>query len=273
MIIDAHQHFWKLSRGDYTWLTAELEPLYRDFLPKHLIGHLKKKSIDGTIVVQAAPTTAETEFLLSLANKNNQIMGVVGWVDFESSDVQNLIKQMSTNEKLIGLRPMIQDIQETDWMLKDNVKPAFMAMTEHKLTFDALTLPKHLDNLLSLLTQFPELTTVIDHASKPDIKNQKIYDWEKKMRKLASETSAYCKLSGLVTEASSDWSIDELKPYVDILLDSFGPSRLIWGSDWPVLLLASNYDDWFEASLKLLPISKEEQALIFGGNAIRAYGL
>ncbi len=273
MIIDAHQHFWQLNRGDYTWLTPALEPLYRDFLPEHLIGHLQNKSIDGSILVQAAPSSAETEFLMSLAKKHNEIKGVVGWVDFESSDVQNLIKQISTDEKLIGLRPMIQDIQDINWMLKDNLKPAFKAMIEHQLTFDALTLPKHLDNLLILLTQFPELTTVINHASKPDIKNQEILDWGKNMKKLASETSAYCKLSGLVTEASPNWSLDELKPYVDILLESFGPSRLIWGSDWPVLLLASNYDDWFEASLNLLPVSKEEQALIFGGNAIRAYGL
>lgn len=273
MIIDAHQHFWQLDRGDYTWLTPELAPLYRDFLPEHLMGHLKNKSINGTIAVQAAPTTAETEFLLALTKKHNEIKGVVGWVDFESEDVRHVIKQLSSNKKLVGLRPMIQDIQDTDWMLKDSLKPAFIAMIEHQLTFDALTLPKHLDNLLTLLTQFPELTTVIDHASKPDIKSTKIIDWEKNMKKLANETSAYCKISGLVTEASANWSIEELKPYVDILLESFGPSRLIWGSDWPVLLLASNYDYWFEASWSLLPVSKEEQAMIFGGNAIRAYGL
>jgi len=273
MIIDAHQHFWQLCRGDYTWLTSELTPLYRDFLPEHLIDHLDNKSIAGTIVVQAAPSIAETEFLLSLAKNNKRIKGVVGWVDFESIDVKSTIRELSMAEKLVGLRPMIQDIEDIDWMLKDTLKPAFRVMSECNLTFDALVLPKHLTNLLTLLTQFPELTTVIDHAAKPNIKKAEILEWSDNMRRLANETSAYCKISGLVTEASSDCSIEELKPYVDILLDAFGPSRLIWGSDWPVLLLASNYEDWFDASLNLLPVSAEERGLIFGGNAIRAYGL
>ena len=273
MIIDAHQHFWKLDRGDYSWLTPELTLLYQDFLPEHLLPILNNAGVSGSILVQAAPTVEETNYMLGLAQEHQEILGVVGWVDMDSSKAVEEIDKLSKHKELVGLRPMIQDIPNIDWMLKETLEPAFNKMIEVGLTFDALTAPEHLPNLLKLLEKFPELTTVIDHASKPNIKNKHIKQWQYDMVNLAKRKNTYCKLSGLVTEASEDWTIEDLKPYVEVLLETFGPERLIWGSDWPVCLLASTYQKWLEACHKLLAVSDEDHSLIFGKNAMRAYGL
>jgi L-fuconolactonase len=272
--IDAHQHFWSLARDDYGWLTADLATIYRDFLPEDLSPLLQKAGIEGTILVQAAPTVAETHYMLSLADKNAFIKGVVGWVDFEDHEAPDLIAQLARHPKLVGLRPMIQDIEQDDWMLEPKLASSFKALIQHNLTFDALTLPKHLGNLRQLLNRYPELRVVMDHGSKPDIANCSIKDWARDMSEIAKGSNAYCKLSGLVTEASSDWTIEELRPYVEQLLTSFGPSRLIWGSDWPVCTLASSYERWLEATDALLSgCSDEERNQILDGNAIKAYSL
>lgn len=272
--IDAHQHFWEVARGDYHWLTPDLEPLYRDYLPKDLAAHLETHGISGTILVQAAATVEETRFMLSLADNAPFVKGVVGWVDFESPDAPQTIKDLCTHPALVGLRPMIQDIEDDDWMLRDDLTPAFEALIEQDLTFDALTFPRHLENLSTLLDRFPEMRVVIDHGSKPLIKDGHIEDWAADMKQLAADTSAFCKLSGLVTEAHEDWTIEHLRPYVDHLLSTFGPERLVWGSDWPVCLLASSYDRWVETTDRLLEgLSSEEKDAVLGLNALRAYGL
>lgn len=272
--MDAHQHFWKLERGDYGWLTPEMGDLYRDYTPDDLLPLLKTTAIEGTILVQAAPTEAETDFMLQLARSNDFILGVVGWVDFEDEDASGKIKALATEKKLVGLRPMIQDIPDDLWMLQGKLTPAFRAMTETGLTFDALTLPRHLPHLHNLLERHPDLTCVIDHGSKPNIREGQFRRWSLNMKALAEGTSAYCKLSGLVTEASDNWTASDLKPYVDHLLDCFGPQRLIWGSDWPVCTLAASYETWMATTEELLSgLPEEERALIHGGNALKAYGL
>jgi L-fuconolactonase len=273
MKIDAHQHFWQLSRGDYGWLTPELTTLYHDFLPEQLIPMLKEASIDATVVVQAAPTIDETNFLLSLAEQSREIAGVVGWVDFESESAVGDIETLARNEYFVGVRPMIQDIADIDWMLNPAFSPVFEKLEQHQLTFDALVKPEHLDNLHKLLQRHPKLTTVIDHAAKPDIANKSIDEWKGNMTRLAKDTQAFCKLSGLATEASENWLPEDLKPYVDVLLNTFGPERLIWGSDWPVCLLATDYKDWHDLSKQLLSVSEKEEAMIFGENAAKAYKL
>ena len=272
--IDAHQHFWTLSRGDYGWLTPDLQPIYRDFTPSDLAPLLKAAGIDGTVLVQAAPTVGETEFMLDIADKTPFVKGVVGWVDFEAADAPGQIVQLASHSALVGLRPMIQDIAEDDWMLGQALTAAFEAVQAADLTFDALTLPRHLPNLLRLLEQHPDMRVVIDHGSKPLIQSGITQPWATEMAALASETNAFCKLSGLVTEARPDWHIDDLRPYVDHLLATFGPERLIWGSDWPVATLAATYQDWVETSERLLSgLSGDEKAAIWGGNAARAYRL
>ncbi len=274
MRIDAHQHFWAVARGDYGWLTPDLGVIYRDFTPDDLAPMLKDAGIEGTVLVQAAPTVAETKYMLSLADETPFIKGVVGWVDFESPDAATQIAALDAHPALVGLRPMIQDIADPLWMLGDALTPAFTELTARGLTFDALTLPQHLGPLRKLLARHPDMEAVIDHGSKPLIRDARLQGWAEDMAALASETNAWCKLSGLVTEAASDWTVDDLRPYVDHLLNTFGPSRLIWGSDWPVCTLASSYERWLETTdLLLSQLSSSERDAVMGGNAARAYNL
>lgn len=272
MRIDAHQHFWALERGDYGWLTPDLEQIYRDFGPEDLKPLLADQGIDGTILVQAAPTLAETRYMLSIAAQHNFVKGVVGWVDFEQPAAPDTIDDLSADAKLVGLRPMIQDIADDNWMLRRDLTPTFDALIDQDLTFDALTLPRHLPNLLRLMTTYPDMRVVIDHGSKPEIAAGKFDVWAADMSRLAAETDAFVKMSGLVTEAGADWSVAQLKPYVDHLLDRFGPSRVIWGSDWPVCTLASDYARWCRASDALLAdLTPHDRADVLGLNAIRCY--
>lgn len=274
MRIDAHQHFWELSRGDYRWLTSDLAAIYRDFIPLDLSPLLKAANIDGTILVQAAPTIAETEYLLSIAANTPFVKGVVGWVDFEAPNAVEEIAYLAQNPALKGLRPMIHDIADPNWMLGNSLAGAFEAMIAHGLTFDALTRPQHLKPLKQLLVRYPDLRCVIDHASKPDIARNEIEPWASDIAALARETTVYCKISGLVTEATLDWTAGDIIPYTEHLLKTFGPERLIWGSDWPVCTLATSYQNWFETAQDCtLDLTDVEQAQIFGGNAARAYKL
>jgi L-fuconolactonase len=274
MRIDAHQHFWAIERGDYGWLTPELTAIYRDFLPEDLVPQLQAAGVDGTVLVQAAPTVAETEFMLSLADRNSFIKGVVGWVDFENPASIEHIDRYMQHPAFVGLRPLIQDIEDTDWMLRDDLGPIFDALIDRDLTFDALTLPRHLPNLRKLLARHPDMRVVIDHGSKPLIRDGILSGWAEDMAALARDTNAFCKMSGLVTEAKADWTVDDLRPYVYHLLEHFGPKRLLWGSDWPVLELAGDYARWVEATDDLLSgVDGDGRAAILGGNATRAYKL
>lgn len=274
MRIDAHQHFWTIARGDYGWLTPDLDPLYRDFGPADLLPILARRAIDGSVLVQAAPSIAETEFLLELARSYDFIKGVVGWVDFESARAPAEIARLAAQPALVGLRPMIQDIPDPNWILRPDLSPALGALIAHDLTFDALTLPVHLPNLLPLLERHPDLRLVIDHGSKPRIRDGHVSAWAADIARIAEETAAFCKLSGLVTEAGPEWSVEDLKPYVARLLEAFGPYRLIWGSDWPVCTLAADYDRWCDATdILLADLAPAERAAILGGNASRAYRL
>ncbi|MFB9174293.1 amidohydrolase family protein [Roseibium salinum] len=272
--IDAHQHFWKLERGDYGWLTEDMGPLYRDYLPEDFAPIRKAHGIAGTVLVQAAPTVAETEFMLSLADRHDFIKGVVGWVDLEKQDAIDQLARLSKHPKLVGIRPMIQDIPDDVWMLAPRLVPALTELESYPLTFDALTLPRHLSHLLTLLERHPGLKVVIDHASKPEIRAGEFIQWAQDISALAQRTSAWCKLSGLVTEAPENWTADDLKPYVDHLLTVFGPARLIWGSDWPVCTLAATYEKWVATTEHLLAgLSEEDARRVWFDNAVEAYGL
>lgn len=273
MKIDSHQHFWRIDRGDYGWLTPKLELLYRDFLPLDLTSDLASTQVDGTILVQAAPTIAETEYLLTLADQHAFIKGVVGWVDFASTEAPAQIRALAQHPKLVGLRPMIQDIEDPNWMLGSHLTPAFEALIEQGLTFEALVLPHHLANLHLLVQRHPTMRVVVDHGAKPEIRNQLFTEWANDMTLLAQSSSVYCKVSGLVTEAGNDWTEADLAPYIALLVDVFGSQRLIWGSDWPVCLNAAGYSQWHLIAQQLLPNNAPAQQAIFGGNALRAYDL
>ena len=244
MKIDAHQHFWKLERGDYGWLTPDLKPLYRDFDPDDLRPLLEAAGIDSTIAVQAADTEAETEYLLSLADRYEWIMGVVGWTDLEAKDAPATIERMAQHTKLVGFRPMIQNIDDDAWMLKDNLRPALETMAALNLTFDALVMPRHLGHLSEFLKKYPSLRVVIDHGAKPEIHLGNFDSWAADMATIAKSSQAFCKLSGLTTEAGPNWRPDDISDYIDKILQVFTPARVLFGSDWPVLNLASDYGTW-----------------------------
>ncbi|WP_109313495.1 amidohydrolase [Ruegeria sp. AU67] len=252
MTIDTHQHFWKLERGDYAWLTPALTKLYRDFQPDDLKPLMDAAGITGTIAVQAADTEAETEYLLSLADRHDWIGGVVGWVDLEAESAPASVAQLAQHPKLVGLRPMIQDIGDDAWMLRPALAPAIAEMVRNNLTFDALVMPRHLRHLLEFLRTYPDLCVVVDHCAKPEIRDKVIEGWAADMAEIATYPQVFCKISGLVTEAAENWGEEDLKPYVQYILGSFARDRLLFGSDWPVVNLASDYGAWKELAQSYL---------------------
>ena len=271
-MIDAHQHFWRLARGDYGWLTPALAPIHRDFGPDDLAPILARHGIGRTILVQAAPTAAETGFLLAFAHATPYVAGVVGWVDFEARDAPDAVARLAADPRLVGLRPMVQDIADDDWLARPALAPVFEAMVAHGLVFDALVLPRHLPRLARVLERHPALAVVVDHGAKPRIREREIDSWRADMTTIATHPRAHCKLSGLVTEAPPNAGPDALLPYVDTLLGLFGADRLAWGSDWPVVNLAGGYDRWREISLAALAgLSAAERAAVLGGTAERLY--
>lgn len=274
MRIDSHQHFWKRELGYYVWLTEDMGAIYRDFSPDDLRGQLKKSGIDKTILVQAAPDMAETEYMLSLAQSTDFVAGVVGWIDMQSIEAPYNLAKLSKSHYFKGIRPMIQDINDDNWMLKDELAPAFLSLVELDLRFDALVKPRHLKALLTLAKRYPKLKIVIDHAAKPDIAAQKFEQWAVDIKALAQLNNVYCKLSGLVTEAGRNPDFDSLIPYMQHLLNSFKASRLMWGSDWPVLNLATDYSQWVSLTEAFLStISPEQQTQIWSQSAIEFYNI
>ncbi|OUS07383.1 amidohydrolase [Rhodobacterales bacterium 52_120_T64] len=272
MKIDAHQHFWKLDRGDYDWLTPELAPIFCDFAPSDLLPLLKQQGIDGTIVVQATDTEAETEYLLSLARDNDWILGVVGWVDMEAKSAPGSIAKFAKNPKFVGIRPMIQGLEDESWMLRPSLTPAITALIEHELCFDALVLPHHLEYLSQFLEIYPDLPVVIDHCAKPEIRSGEFQPWADQIQSIADNSNTMCKLSGLVTEANIGWVAEDIIPYATHILKCFGPDRVMFGSDWPVLNLAGNYGDWLRLVETLCSdFSTVSKTAIFGENASRFY--
>ncbi|NRA02656.1 MAG: amidohydrolase family protein [Myxococcales bacterium] len=272
--VDAHQHFWELARGDYAWLTPELEPLYRDFGPADLEPLLRQADIEGTVLVQAAPTLAETRYLLEIAARTPWVAGVVGWVDLAARDVGEQLEGFSDALALRGIRPMLQDLPDPDWILRPEVTRGLREVEARGLRFDALIRPEHLSRLPWLVERHPELRIVIDHAAKPEIEKGGFEPWARELARVARGTGICCKLSGLVTEAGAGWSVEALRRYVDLLLESFGPERLLWGSDWPVVETARGFREWRRATEILLePLAAHERAAILGGSAVEFYAL
>lgn len=278
--IDSHQHFWKLDRGDYAWLHPEEHaPIYRDFFADDLRPELKaagmgEAGIGETVLVQATDTLAETHYLLELAGATDFVSGVVGWVDMESAQVESTLETLAQDKFFRGIRPMLTDIPDPDWMLRESLTPALNALAYMGLTFDALVKPPHLRNLLKLLGRHPNLKAVIDHGAKPYIKAKDFDGWAGDMEKLARETQVFCKLSGLLTEAGDNWTPDDFTPYIDHLFKCFGVQHLMFGSDWPVANLGGGYASWWKIIQPYLRgLSQQDQARLMGGTAAAFYGI
>jgi len=274
MKIDSHQHFWKASRGDYFWMTPDVPRLCRDYFPEDLKPSLAKHRIDKTILVQAAPTVAETDFLLDLAQPHDFIAGVVGWLDLESDDFALQLEQYRQKPKFIGLRPMLQDLPDDDYIVQPRVVESIKLLAELNFPFEFLTFTRHLPYVLQVLEKAPGLRAVVDHISKPEIKLQKMEPWKSLLREVAQHKNVYCKLSGMITEAdNARWTPDHLRPYIEHVVDCFGFERLMFGSDWPVCLLAGTYDQVIEALTTILEpaLGPASEAAVFGLNAARFY--
>jgi L-fuconolactonase len=275
--IDAHQHFWNPARGDYGWMPKDNATLFRTYGPADLAPQIKQAGIDKTILVQAAATVEETEYMLGIADATEFVGGIVGWINFEQPSHLHHLKRLAEHPKFLGVRPMIQDISDDDWMLRDDVQWAYEALIDLGLRFDALGMAPHLANFLTLLKRHSKMKVVIDHCMKPDIANpttEKFKFWADGMSRLADETSACCKLSGLVTEAGENWTVDDLRPYSNHVISAFGPDRVMWGSDWPVVRLRGEYSDWRSAAKELTAdLTEPEKARIFGGTAAEFYGI
>jgi L-fuconolactonase len=272
--IDAHQHFWSIARGDYGWLTPAMGVLYRDFGEQDLKPLLDRHGVAGTVLVQAAPTEAETHYLLDIAERSDLVLGVVGWSDLEAADAIERIERLAKRSKLKGLRPMLQDLPNDDWIVTTPIGAALDRMASLGLVFDALVKPRHLRPLLDRLHQHPKLQVVIDHAAKPSIGGDGFDTWRNDLAALAALPQVYCKLSGLFTEAPAGAVTKDLRPYADAVLECFGPERVIWGSDWPVLTLAATYDEWVSTTNQLLgSLSDVQWAGVLGDNAMRVYRL
>ena len=273
MIVDSHQHFWQVGRFDYPWMTPDVDVLCRDYLPRMLEPILRSSRVDKTILVQASNSVEETRWLLALAEQNSFIGGVVGWVDLQSDDVLRQLDEFAAHSSFKGVRHLVESEPADDWLTQRSVISRFRALASRGLSYDLLVHTRHLKYAGKVAGQAPDLQCVVDHMAKPPIARGEIDEWARELRQLASHPNVWCKLSGLVTEANwTGWRADDLKPYVDAVLECFGPARMMFGSDWPVCLLAASYDQVMEAFQTLLAgLGEAEQDLIFSQNALKFY--
>ncbi len=275
--IDAHQHFWQLGRSfDYAWLDAPaLAKIRRDRMPEHLQPRLRAAGIERTICVQTQHDTEENRWALSLAALYPFLAGVVGWVDLASPDCERQLLEFKEHPKFVGVRHLTQDEPDDDFLVRDDVVRGLKLLERHGVPFDLLVHVKQMRHVPALARLAPELPMVIDHLAKPHIRERRIDDWLPHLRAAAACPNVSCKLSGLITEANWEgWTADDLKPYVHAALDLFGPTRLMFGSDWPVCELAGSYEEVVEGLKDALgPIATSERAAIFGGTAAGFYKL
>jgi L-fuconolactonase len=274
-MIDSHQHFWQVGLFDYPWMTSDLGVLYRDYLPADLAPILRTNQINQTVLVQASNSVAESRWLLKLAESHDFIAGVVGWVDLTSSDIDAQLDELSAHSKFKGVRHLVESEPNDDWLIQPAVISNLQKLSARALSYDLLVHTRHLKYVPHVAESCPDLKLVIDHLAKPPIARNEIEEWSRALEPLAHYSNMHCKLSGLVTEANwNSWQPHDLRPFVDRVLEFFGPDRMMFGSDYPVCLLAATYDrvlDGFLAILKDLSTADREK--IFAGNAAEFYRL
>ena len=275
LIVDSHQHFWQVGRFDYPWMTPKVDVLCHDYLPPALEPLLRRNQAGQTILVQASNSVAETRWLLTLANENPSIAGVVGWVDLQSETVGRQLEELASHPKFKGVRHLVESEPAEDWLIQESVVKGLRELSLRGLTYDLLVHTRHLKHAKTAVDECPDLRFVIDHMAKPPIASGKLDEWARELKPLASASNVWCKLSGLVTEASwTDWRVEDFIPYVDKSLEYFGPQRIMFGSDWPVCLLAASYEQVLEVFQTLLAdLSEEDRDLIFSKNASQFYRL
>ena len=273
--IDAHHHLWKFDADEYGWIDEGMEVLRRDFLPADLHKEMAASGIDGALAVQARQTVEETHWLLQWAGQNDFMKGVVGWVPLAEPNVGAVIEQFSANLKLRGVRHVLQDEPDENYILREDFNRGIRELARYNLTYDILIFERHLPQTIRFVDQHPKQKFVLDHLAKPRVKERAISAWREHMLELAKRENVYCKISGLATEADhKNWTEEQLQPYIDTVLSAFGAKRVMFGSDWPVCLLALRYEKWVDIVAKTASrLSVTEQQRLWAGTAVEAYGL
>jgi L-fuconolactonase len=273
--IDAHHHLWRYAKEEYGWIGLGMEAIARDFLPHDLERALASSGIRGSVAVQARQTIEETEWLLSLAEESQMIRGVVGWAPIASPEFPEIIERWKHFKKLKGLRHVVQDEPDDEFLLRTGFNAGIASCQRHGLVYDILIFERQLRAAISFVDRHPGQVFVLDHIAKPRIRERELEPWRTNLRELAHRENVYCKVSGLTTEADwTNWSLADLHPYLDVVLDAFGPTRLMAGSDWPVCLLAATPEKWFATVQEFIrPLSIPEQEMILGDVATQVYSL
>ena len=273
--IDAHHHLWRYRAEEFGWIDESMAMLQRNFLPADLICEMAAADVDGTVAVQARQTLEETRWLLHQAEDCAAIRGVVGWAPIAGEEFPGVMEEFEDRAKLKGLRHVIHDERDANYILREDFNAGIRAMQGSGLVYDILIFAQHLPQTIEFVDAYPEQVFVLDHMAKPMIRDGITAPWAEQMRELGRRENTWCKLSGMVTEADwSAWDDASLKPYLDTAVEAFGPARLMVGSDWPVCLVASEYGRWFEVLRRYFSgFSEDERRLIFGGNACSVYRL
>ncbi|WP_109488298.1 amidohydrolase family protein [Occallatibacter savannae] len=271
--LDAHQHFWKYSPAEYGWIGDNMASLRRDFLPHDLQPLLAEQGFAGSIAVQARQSLEETRWLLELAAHNDVVKGVVGWVDLRSPDLSAQLHQFAQNPSLVGVRHVVQDEPDNDFMLGAEFRRGIARLGEYDLAYDILIYPRQLPAAIKLVRDLPEQRFVLDHIAKPPIAEGRLNPWNRDLRELGKSENVFCKLSGMVTEARwNDWKPQDFRPYLDVVLDTFTPARLMVGSDWPVCTASASYRRTIALVRDYIgALTSAEQDLILGENCARFY--
>jgi len=274
MRLDAHQHFWKYSTADYGWINDSMAALRRDFLPDDLQPLLAAEGLDGSIAVQARQSLEETRWLLELAAHNDIVKGVVGWVDLRSPDLAAQLHQFSQNPKLVGVRHVVQDEPDDEFVLRPEFRRGIARLAEYGLAYDILIFPRQIPAAIHLVRDFPDQRFVVDHIAKPPIAEGRVSPWDRDIRELAKFENVFCKLSGMVTEARYQWKAEDFQPYLDVVLNTFSPARLMIGSDWPVCTASAPYTRTMALVRDYIgSLTSKEQDSILGENCARFYRL
>jgi L-fuconolactonase len=275
MVLDTHHHFWKYNPVEFGWIADEMASIRRDFLPSDLKKTLASTDVEGVISVQARQTLEETRWLLDLARTEDLIRGITGWVPLMSKDLKTVLDEFSGNKKLKGVRHVVQGEPDPYFILRDDFNKGIDALKEYQLLYEILIYENQLPATIQFVDKHPNQLFVLDHIAKPGIKFKQIDDWAKNLPELAKRENIFCKISGMVTEADlKNWSPEQLEPYFNVVFEAFGPSRMMFGSDWPVCLSATTYNTWLDlVKSELQRFSEQEQKAVLYDNAIKVYSL
>ncbi|NEW83034.1 MAG: amidohydrolase family protein [Mariniphaga sp.] len=275
MIIDSHNHFWNYDPIEYDWINDSMNVIRQDFLPENLKITIQEAGVDGVISVQARQSVEETDWLIGMAHQSDFIKGIVGWLPLIQDDMEVYLERYTGETILKGLRHVIQGEPDPEFILRKDFNRGISLLMKYSLVYDILIVERQLPNTIRFVDQHPNQVFVLDHIAKPLIGKKELSPWKENIMELAKRENVNCKISGMVTEADyQKWTPSQLLPYFEVILEAFGPDRLLFGSDWPVCLVATSYKNWIELVRKSISqLSESEQAKILGGNAIRLYQL